>query len=47
MLVKEGDKVNMGQTIAELGSSSENRPVLHFEIRQDGKPVNPRRYLPS
>jgi lipoprotein NlpD len=47
MLVKEGDQVEVGQTIAELGSSSENRPVLHFEIRRDGKPVNPRRYLPS
>ena len=45
--VKEGDMVEIGQAIAELGSSNENRPVLHFEIRQDGKPVNPLRFLPS
>ena len=47
ILVAEGDRVRTGQTIAELGSSNENRPVLHFEIRRDGKPVNPRYFLPS
>ena len=47
IFVKEGDNVKMGQTIAELGSSNENRPALHFEIRQEGKPVNPLRFLPS
>jgi lipoprotein NlpD len=46
IFVKEGDKVEKGQSIAELGSSGENRPVLHFEIRQDGKPVNPLQFLP-
>ena len=47
IFVKEGDRVKSGQTIAELGASKENRPVLHFEIRQNGKPVNPLKFLPS
>lgn len=47
MLVREGDSVKLGQTIAEMGSSSDNRTVLHFEIREDGKPVDPLRYLPN
>lgn len=47
ILVKEGDNVDAGQSIAELGASNENRPILHFEIRQDGKPVNPLNFLPS
>jgi len=46
IFVKEGDKVETGQSIAELGSSSENAPILHFEIRQNGKPINPFRFLP-
>jgi lipoprotein NlpD len=47
IFVKEGDKVEMGQSIAELGASGDNLPVLHFEIRQNGKPVNPLRFLPA
>lgn len=47
ILVKEGDSVQMGQSIAELGTSNENRPILHFEIRQNGKPVDPLRFLPG
>lgn len=47
ILVKEGDNVEVGQSIAELGASNENRPILHFEIRQDGKPVDPLNFLPS
>lgn len=45
-LVKEGDRVTSGQTIAEMGSSSASRDSLHFEIRRNGKPVNPADYLP-
>lgn len=46
LLVREGDRVSKGQQIAELGASNNGRPMLHFEIRRDGKPVNPRRLLP-
>jgi lipoprotein NlpD len=45
-LVKEGDRVKAGQTIAERGSSSASRDSLHFEIRKNGKPANPVDYLP-
>ncbi|KVE38292.1 murein hydrolase activator EnvC family protein [Burkholderia sp. TSV86] len=44
--VKEGDKVEKGQTIAEMGSSDANRVMLHFEIRRNGAPVDPLKYLP-
>lgn len=47
ILVKEGEIVSAGQKIAEVGSSGANRPKLHFEIRKDGKPVNPLNYLPK
>lgn len=46
-LVKEGDIVAGGQQIAELGNGPENKPLLHFEIRERGKPVNPVPYLPA
>lgn len=46
-LVKEGDRVTAGQEIAEMGSSSATRDELHFEIRKNGKPVNPLEYLPA
>lgn len=45
-LVKEGDMVRGGQQIAELGLGPESRPILHFEIRERGQPVNPLPYLP-
>jgi lipoprotein NlpD len=47
ILVKEGDKVNKGQVIAEMGDSDADAVKLHFEIRQQGKPVDPSRFLPS
>lgn len=46
ILVKEGDLVNRGQRIALMGSSGSDRVKLHFEIRRDGKPVDPLRFLP-
>ncbi len=46
ILVKEGDEVKIGQRIAEMGSTGTESVRLHFEIRRDGKPVNPVRYLP-
>lgn len=44
--VKEGQLVSIGQKIAELGSTASSRPKLHFEIRRQGKSINPRQYLP-
>lgn len=46
-LVKEGDTVAAGETIAELGIGPEQQPILHFEVREHGKPVDPMRYLPG
>lgn len=47
LLVKEDQSVQKGQKIAEMGSSDADRVKLHFEIRRQGKPVDPARYLPS
>ena len=47
LLVGEGDQVKAGQQIAELGSTGTNEPKLHFEIRQNGKPVDPLLFLPN
>ena len=44
--VAEGDKVVRGQRIADMGSTGAERVKLHFEIRRDGKPVDPFGYLP-
>ncbi|HET9032985.1 MAG TPA: peptidoglycan DD-metalloendopeptidase family protein [Dokdonella sp.] len=46
-LVQEGDRVKGGQQIAEMGSSSATRDMLHFEIRRNGKPVDPLGFLPK
>ena len=47
LLVKEGDSVSKGQTIAHMGAAESGRSQLHFEIRKNGKPVNPMKYLPK
>ena len=45
LLVKEGDSVRKGQRIAEMGDSDANMVKLHFEVRVNGKPVNPIQFL--
>ena len=47
ILVKEGENVKGGQVVAEIGSSSSNQEMLHFEIRRNGKPEDPLLYLPA
>jgi lipoprotein NlpD len=45
--VKEGDFVKAGQRIADMGSSGTDRVKLHFEIRSEGSPVDPLKFLPK
>lgn len=47
LFVKEQGVVKAGQKIAEIGNSGTDRSKLHFEIRRDGKPVDPLHYLPK
>lgn len=45
--VREGERVVQGQTIGAVGDSDAERAMLHFEIREYGRPVNPKNYLPG
>jgi lipoprotein NlpD len=47
ILVKEKQAVTKGQKIAEMGSSDTESPRLHFEIRRQGKPADPQKFLPA
>ncbi|MGE8684056.1 MAG: peptidoglycan DD-metalloendopeptidase family protein [Acinetobacter sp.] len=47
MNVKSGDAVKAGQQIGEMGSSGTNRTMLEFQVRLDGKPINPTAVLPN
>ena len=47
LLVKEDQVVKKGQKIAEMGNTDSDRTKLHFEVRKQGKPVDPSKYLPA
>lgn len=47
MLVKSGDNITAGQKIAEMGSTGASQVMLEFQIRLDGKPINPINLLPK
>lgn len=47
LIAAEGQRVKLGQTIAELGSTGADRDKLHFEIRYKGKPIDPLSQLPA
>jgi lipoprotein NlpD len=47
LLVREGETIEKGQRIATMGEGPGREPRLHFEIRQNGKPVDPRQFLPA
>ncbi len=47
ILVKQGQPVKRGQRIAEFGRTDADRTKLHFEVRRQGKPVDPLKYLPA
>ena len=47
LLIKEDQAVRKGQKIAEMGNSDADRVKLHFEVRRQGKPVDPAKYLPA
>ncbi|WP_339339601.1 peptidoglycan DD-metalloendopeptidase family protein [uncultured Oceanicoccus sp.] len=47
LLVKEGELVKVGQKIAKFGDTGTDKVKLHFEIRRDGKPINPLGLLPK
>lgn len=46
LAVQEGDRVRAGDVIARMGLGPQRQPMLYFEIRRNGKPVDPKRFLP-
>jgi lipoprotein NlpD len=46
-LVRDGQEVSRGEVIARMGEGAPKKPVLYFEIRRNGKPVDPLRFLPD
>ena len=46
-LVSQGQAVAAGAHIADMGLGPENKPMLHFEVRRDGDPINPQSVLPK
>ena len=46
ILVKENTSVKKGQVIANLGDTDSIKPILHFQIRKNGKSVDPEKYIP-
>lgn len=47
LMVKEGERVGLGQEIARMGQTDAEQVKVHFEIRYKGKPVNPMHFLPK
>ena len=47
LMVREGERVRAGQQIASMGEAGGRRAALHFEVRRNGEPVDPLRYLPT
>jgi lipoprotein NlpD len=46
-LVSEGQEVSLGQLIGKMGEGAPRKPALYFEIRRNGKPVDPLRFFPD
>ncbi len=47
MLIREGQRVSAGESIATMGQRIDGKTLLHFEIRRDGKPIDPLKRLPK
>jgi len=47
LIVSQGQTVDRGQPLGEMGLGPERKPELYFEVRQDGRPLDPLRFLPA